>query len=648
MHYKSRMRSSFRSLGSNPWFVVAVALVVGVGLRWLLDPWLGAQFPLITLFAALSLAAALGGMRATLIVMAIGYAACRLLFIEPRGTLSMTGQEWSRALLFVLCGLVIGGLGEWMLRTVARADRARKFAEDEAERRADAEARFRLAADAVNGVIYEYDFLTRRVERTRGMYEVLGYHPQEVPPMPDWWDNQVHPDDRDARKRQFHDEAAAGKRHFDLRYRMRHKDGRWLHVQDRAVLVTDERGGYSKLHGCTVDVTPVKEAEDKLLKLNAELRDADRRKDEFVATLAHELRNPLAPIRNAVRLLQAHGPQDTELVWARAVIDRQAAHMTRLLEDLLDVSRIAQGKLELRRTLVPLASVLESAMETSRPAIETGAHRVEVKLPASPVYVDADAVRLAQVFGNLLTNAAKYTPQGGHIVVDVREDGRTVTVAIRDNGIGIEPEMLGKLFQIFTQAAPAMQRAQGGLGIGLSLVRGLVELHGGRIEAKSAGAQKGSEFIVHLPLPVVDIGREAQAPPAAGAMMRLSRRVLVVDDNRDSADTLSTLLQVLGCEVAVAYDGEEALAVGREFKPDAVLLDLGMPRLNGFETCECMRREAWGKAICIVAVTGWGQEEDRRRTKEAGFDAHLVKPADPGKLTELLASISVQQPRETA
>jgi two-component system CheB/CheR fusion protein len=631
------------------WLIVGAALAGGVGLRWVLDPWLGPQLPLITLFAAVALAAALGGIGATVVVTILGYLACRWLFIEPRGSLDLAStSEYGRLALYAFSSFVIGGFGEWMRRTSQRAEHARRLAEQEAAWRAEAETRFRLAADAVNGVIYEYDFATRRVARTRGMHEVLGYSPEEVPPMPDWWDNQVHPDDRDARKKQFHDGASAGQRRFVMRYRMRHKDGRWLHVEDRAVLVCDDRGRYFKLHGCTVDVTHLKVAEEQLLALNAELRAADRRKDEFVATLAHELRNPLAPIRNAVRLLQAKGPPDTELAWARSVIDRQAANMSRLLEDLLDVSRIAQGKFELRRTLVPLASVIETAVETSRPAIEAGAHSLEVKLPTTPVHLDADPVRLAQVFANLLTNSAKYTPQGGRITLEAQELGKEVVVAVRDNGIGIAPEILGKLFQMFSQAAAALQRSQGGLGIGLSLVRGLVELHGGRVEARSDGAQKGSEFIVKLPLPVAQGDDVANAPPLPGSMVRLTRRVVVVDDNRDSADTLSTLLQVLGCEVAVAYDGEEGVRVARDFKPDAVLLDLGMPKLNGFEACEAMRAEPWGKDICIIAVTGWGQDEDRKRTKDAGFDAHLVKPADPGKLTELLASISIQQPRQPA
>jgi signal transduction histidine kinase/CheY-like chemotaxis protein len=417
-------------------------------------------------------------------------------------------------------------------------------------------------------------------------------------------------------------------------------------VEDRAVIVRDDKGELWKMHGCTVDITHLQLAEQELRRLNAELREADRLKDEFVATLAHELRNPLAPIRNAVRILQTQGPQEPRLIWGRAVIERQVAHMARLLEDLLDISRITQGKLELRRTFVALDSVVDAAVETGRPAIDAGGHTLEVMLPAEPLHLEGDPVRLAQVFANLLNNAAKYTERGGRITLTARREGGEAVVSVRDTGIGIAPDMIARLFRMFSQAAPAIERAQGGLGIGLSLVKGLVELHGGSVQAKSEGVGHGSEFTVRLPLVETEA---ASAPAVSGAaMVRLTRRILVVDDNRDSADTLSTLLEVMGCEAAVAYDGEEALRTGRSFQPDAVLLDLGMPKLNGFEACECMRREAWGRNICIVAVTGWGQDEDRRRTKDAGFDAHLVKPVDPGKLTELLASISIQQPRETA
>ena len=638
------MRAAFR----NP-ALIAAAVAAAIGLRWALDPWLGAQLPLITLFAAVALAAALGGVGATLLVTVVGYIACRWLFIEPRGSLSVgTSAEYGRLALFLLSCIVIGGFGEFMRRTAQRAEAARRLAEDEAARRAEAETRFRFAADAVNGVIYEFDFRTRQVERTRGLFEVLGWRPEDVPPIPDWWESQVHPDDREARRRRFFEAARAGQRHIVLRYRMRHKDGRWLHVEDRAVVVRDEQGEFLKMHGCTVDVSELAEADEQLRRLNAELLEADRRKDEFVATLAHELRNPLAPIRNAVLLLQSKGPKEPELVWGRAVIERQVAHMARLLEDLLDVSRITRGKLELRPTLVTLSSVVEAAIETSRPFIDAGQHSLDVSLPATPVQLVADPVRLAQVFANLLTNAAKYTERGGRITLRALQRGNEIVVTVRDTGIGIAPDMQGRLFEMFSQAEPAMQRSQGGLGIGLSLVRGLVEMHGGKVEAASEGVGRGSEFVVRLPLPLEDVRDAVNVQQPGAALVRLARRVLVVDDNRDSADTLSTLLKVMGCEVGVAYDGEEALRRGREFKPDAVLLDLGMPRLNGFQACEAMRREPWGRTICIVALTGWGQEEDRQRTQQASFNAHLVKPADPGKLTELLASISVQQPREVA
>jgi two-component system CheB/CheR fusion protein len=634
------MRLQYRSHA-----VAAAALAAAVALRWVLDPWLGDRFPLIFMFAAVAVGSAMGGWRCALWVGAAGWLAARWLFVEPRESFAMAAAEYGRLLAYALTVTVIAVFGEAMRRMVLRAEQARRTAELEAAWRAEAETRYRLAADAVNGVIYEYDFGTRRVDRTRGLDDVLGWRPEEVPPVADWWEAQVHPDDRAERQRQFHRAVNSGQRRIVMRYRMRHKDGRWLHVEDRAVLVPGEDGGLAKMHGCTVDISHLKQAEEAMRRLNTELREADRRKDEFVATLARELRNPLAPIRNAVRLLQQKGPADPDLAWGRAVIDRQVDYMTRLLEDLLDMSRIAQGKLELRRSMVLLSGVLDSAIEASRPAIEAAGHTLNVSLTEMPLQLDADAVRLAQVFANLLTNAAKYTERGGLIELSARREGHEVAVSVRDTGIGIAPEVLGKLFEMFSQAQPAAQRSQGGLGIGLSLVKGLVELHGGRVEAKSDGPQRGSEFIVHLPLPSAGLTQPG-AGDGGGALVRLSRRVLVIDDNRDSADTLSTLLRVMGCEVQAAYDGVQALELGARFRPDAVLLDLGMPKLNGFETCERMRREKWGHAICIVALTGWGQDEDRRRTKESGFDAHLVKPADPGKLTELLASISVKQPRE--
>jgi CheY-like chemotaxis protein len=374
------------------------------------------------------------------------------------------------------------------------------------------------------------------------------------------------------------------------------------------------------------------------------LKEADRRKNEFLATLAHELRNPLAPIRNAVQILLAKGPPDPDLKWAREVIDRQVRHMARLLDDLLDVSRITHKKLELRKERIELAAVVHSAVETSRPLIDSGGQELIVNLPPAPVYVDADPIRLAQVFSNLLNNAAKYSERGGHIRLTGEWQGSDVVVAVKDDGMGIAAEMLPHIFDIFSQANRVLDRSQGGLGIGLSLVRGLVGLHGGRIEVHSDGPGKGSEFIVRLPVVVENFVQEVAAPSMDGDQASArKRRLLIVDDVKDSADTLAMLLRIKGHEVQTAYDGEEAIIAAGKFKPEMVLLDIGMPKLNGYDACRRIRQQPWGQGIYLVALTGWGQVEDRRRTEEAGFNHHMVKPVDTGELMTLLASLQAEQ-----
>jgi len=368
------------------------------------------------------------------------------------------------------------------------------------------------------------------------------------------------------------------------------------------------------------------------------MRDADRKKDEFLATLAHELRNPLAPIRNAVKILMAKGPPDPELQWARGVIDRQVQHMARLLEDLLDVSRISRNSLELRMERVNLAAVVEAAVETSGPVIDAGRHQLTVTLPPKPIHLQADAVRLAQVFANLLNNAAKYSEECGHIRLSAERQGSDVVVSVKDSGIGIAAEMLPRIFAIFSQAKPALLRSQGGLGIGLSLVKGLVELHGGSIEARSAGVGQGSEFVVRLPIATVSPTQKPAPPSADNEKVPAMRcRILIVDDNHDSADSLARLLQLMGNKVGTAYDGEEAVKTAEALQPDVVLLDIGMPKLNGYDACRRIREQPWGKEMFLIALTGWGQEEDRRRTEEAGFNHHIVKPVDPSVLMQMLA-----------
>jgi signal transduction histidine kinase len=364
------------------------------------------------------------------------------------------------------------------------------------------------------------------------------------------------------------------------------------------------------------------------------LKEADRRKDEFIAVLAHELRNPLAPVRNAVEILRASAPASPQLQWTHDVIERQVRQMSRLVDDLLDVSRISMGKFELRRERVEIAAAVRIALEGSRPLIERGGHDLTVRMPPEPIYLDADLARLAQVISNLLNNAAKYTQPGGHIWLSIsRRDGHLV-IRVGDNGTGIPREMLGRIFDMYAQGGG--DHSQGGLGIGLTLVRRLVELHGGTVEARSEGPGKGSEFIVCLPLAGAGATESSARECAANEEhARAGRKILVVDDNRDAADSLSMLLGSRGHEVRVAYDGLEAVGSAIAFNPDVVLMDIGLPKLYGYDAARRIR-EARGKDVLLVAITGWGQDEDRRKSREAGFDHHLTKPVDPEAITRLI------------
>ena len=383
------------------------------------------------------------------------------------------------------------------------------------------------------------------------------------------------------------------------------------------------------------DLSAMKRADAALQSANAQLRDSARRKDEFLAVLAHELRNPLAPIANAVELLNLRGPQEPVLQSARDVIARQVRHMVRLIDDLLDVGRITTGKLELRRERVELAVVVEQALETSRPHLR--GHEFTLSLPAQPVWLDADPVRLAQVLSNLLNNACKFTPGGGQIRLSAALAGAGVALKVRDNGIGIAREQLPALFNMFSQAAPPAGLAVGGLGIGLALSRTLVEMQDGTIEAQSEGPGHGSEFTVTLP--AFDEGatsRTSRTQPSGAAAD--PRRILVVDDNQDSAASLARLLRADGHTTEVAYDGERAVEAAASFRPDTVLLDIGLPGMSGLDACRAIRSQAGNQHILIAAVTGLGQEEDERKSREAGFDAHLVKPVQHAALTALLAA----------
>ncbi|HEY7474465.1 MAG TPA: ATP-binding protein [Vicinamibacterales bacterium] len=368
------------------------------------------------------------------------------------------------------------------------------------------------------------------------------------------------------------------------------------------------------------------------------LNEADRRKDEFLAMLAHELRNPLAPISNALQVLRLSGLTDPVASRMCEVMQRQVDHMVRLVDDLLEVSRITRGKITLHSEPSDLTVIIRNAVDVSRPLIDAAGHRLSIHMLDTPILVDGDPIRLTQVFANLLNNAAKYTPERGKITLTAQKrDGRAV-ISVRDSGEGIAPEMLARVFEMFTQAPPAAAQAKGGLGIGLTLVRQLVELHGGAVEAFSEGPGMGSEFIVTLPLLVAAAAGSAKSPEANAADSRFfGRRMLVVDDNADGADSLGLLLEMLGADVRVVYDGHAALEALDTFQPSVVLLDVGMPDLDGYEVARRMRARG-GNQLTIIAITGWGQPDDRARSREAGFDEHLTKPPDLEQLRHLLVS----------
>ena len=384
---------------------------------------------------------------------------------------------------------------------------------------------------------------------------------------------------------------------------------------------------------------------EQVLRQNeAALRDADRRKDEFLALLAHELRNPLAPIRYTLAANKKGGRTPEQRTEAEEVIERQVAHMSRLLDDLLDVSRVTRSRLELKKSPTELTAVVSSAIETARPILEGKHHTLSVDLPTHAVRFEADLVRLAQVLSNLLINAAKYTDPGGQIRLRAVQEGNDLLIAVGDNGIGIASDMMPRLFTIFSQAKDVLGRAEGGLGIGLSLVRGLVTLHGGSVEARSDGPGKGSEFIVRLPIGAPAAATQIEAP-AEGAVPEgsgggVGLKILVVDDNRDAADSCATLLELCGHHVQTAYTGRNALELAETFRPHALLLDIGLPDFDGYQLAKRIRSAPWGGPIVLIALTGWGQEEDRRRAFEAGFDYHLTKPIAPETVESLLRSLN--------
>jgi PAS domain S-box-containing protein len=739
--------------------IAALAVAAAVLLRWLLDPLLGAQFSLTTLYGAVAVVAWYDGYRPALLAVVLGYLACDFLFIEPReafaarfarnvvGLLSYLlscgiiiglaeamriaqrrsrqdqqaaseQQEWLRTTLASIGDAVIAtdasgkvvflnaaaqGVTGWTqgdahdlpLRAVFKiineqtrqpvenpvskvlqqgvvvglANHTVLISRDGTERPIDdSAAPIRAEMGQVNGVVLVFRDITERrrlelenaeraaaarllaaivessedaiVSKSLGgiiqtwnaaAERLFGYTAEQAAGRPI---TLIIPPDRADEEDRIIARIQAGERveHFDT-VRLR-SDGQPIPVSLTISPVRDEAGRIVGASKIVRDITERK-------RLEQALREADRRKDEFLATLAHELRNPLAPLRNALELMRRVAVGGPEVEQVRAMMERQVAQMVRLIDDLLDVSRISRGKVELRKERVELAAVVRSALEATRLLIEAAGHQLTVTLPPEAIHLDADPARLTQVFSNLLNNAVKYTEKGGHIWLTAEQQGSEVVVSVRDTGIGIAAEHLPRLFEMFSQVTSALDRSQGGLGVGLSLVRGVVRLHGGTVEAHSSGPGKGSEFIVRLP--VVDglVPDGPQEPREAGMRTPSSPRgrILVVDDNRDAADSLALMLGMAGHDTRTAYDGLEAVQAVATFRPSVVFLDIGLPKMNGYEAARLIREQPRGKDVALIALTGWGQEEDKRRALEAGFDHHLTKPVDPAALEKLLALI---------
>ena len=431
----------------------------------------------------------------------------------------------------------------------------------------------------------------------------------------------------------------AGKRieHFETE-RVR-SDGNRIVVSLTISPIKDDEGNVIGASKIVRDVTERKRLEDDLRDLASDLSENDRRKNEFLATLAHELRKPLAPMSNMLEVVKRAKGDGEILKRAHETIERQLGQMVRLVDDLLDLNRITHDRLELRRSEVELSSVIQQAVEVARPLVDAAGHKLIVELPDEPIYLNADRTRLAQVFGNLLNNSSKYTKARGSISLKAKRVDHEVVVTVKDNGAGIPPDKLSSIFEMFMQVDGTSDRSQGGLGIGLTLVKRLVEMHGGSIEPRSAGEGMGSEFIVRLPI----LSKPTTAAEPRGFRAQESqaqRHILIVDDNRDSADSLSMLLEITGNKTYLAHDGEEALQAIETHRPEVVLLDIGLPKLDGHEVCRRVRQQPWGKEIVFIALTGWGQPDDRRRSREAGFNGHIVKPVDYDKLLDLLSELT--------
>jgi PAS domain S-box-containing protein len=494
----------------------------------------------------------------------------------------------------------------------------------------ESEERFRTLADNISQLAWTADANGRLNWYNQRWYDYTGTTPDE---MQDWdWRKAIHPDHFDRVVERMQRSWDTGETWEDT-FPLRGNDGNYRWFLSRALPIRDQDGHVMRWFGTNTDITDRNRMETQLRDQAAQLADLHRRKDEFLAMLSHELRNPLAPIINALHLLRLQPESDNQLaLQARAIIERQVGQLKHLIDDLLDVSRITTGRVHLRQERVSMAGIVE------RPLIERRRHTFNVSLPSQVIWIHGDAARLEQVVVNLLTNAAKYTDEGGQIWLTVQQEGNAAVLRVQDTGVGIHPDLLPHIFDLFTQADRSLARSEGGLGIGLSLVRRLVELHGGTVEAHSLVGQ-GSEFVVRLPVMLAAFAPQSAKAAGKGAQPARSLRVLVVDDNVDAAQSLAVLMRILGHDVRMVHDGPAALEAAVEYRPDVVLLDIGLPGLNGFDVAKRLRSQGEFDNVVLVALTGYGRAADQQQARDAGFDHHLVKPADFKHLESILATV---------
>lgn len=626
-HPQSLLRPVILQAIRSNWrrYVVAMIIVaVAVALRTLLDPVMGKQSFAIFIGAIL-VAAWVGGIGPALLSLVLLHLVHGYVFNTPRGLLEPNLSSIIATSTYYLVGITVGVISH--MRTVAQ----RRAHEQQLEATSQRERLHTTLSCMADGVLVT-DVSGRLTLMNPAAETMTGWKLADSEGKP-WWEVfAIHREDGQANT----------ERPID---RVLH-EGRVVH--ERSPLVLTSCTGHAMpiaysaapvrdSEGHTTGVVLIFRDETERQRTELALRNADRRKDEFLATLAHELRNPLAPISMGLELLDASADDPQTGVEVRSMMKRQTQHMVRLIDDLLDVSRITRGKLELRKSQVELADIVRNAVEATQPLMEEAEHQFTVRLPEKRLLLYADANRLTQVLTNLLNNAAKYTPREGRIELTAQHTGNDVTFTVSDSGIGIPEDKVDSVFEMFAQINESSECGHTGLGIGLTLVKRLVEMHGGSVEVQSRGRNCGTTF--HLRLPALP------EPPAAvngaphnshDSPLMAKRRILVVDDNADALESLSRLVTLMGNDVRRAHDGLEALEVGRTFQPDIVLMDLGMPKLNGYETARRMRQEPWGQELALVATTGWGQDEDRRRTAEAGFDRHLVKPIAMASLREAL------------